>query len=93
MDLSLYTLTTGIIKFMLGGIEQVVIDTNGNITTNGNVSGTFIMGDGSLLTNLPVQTPFNIFDQCRITSYNVCYTKLLRCYGYISPIKRFYTIK
>ncbi len=76
MDLSLYTLTTGIIKFMLGGIEQVVIDTNGNITTNGNVSGTFIMGDGSLLTNLPVQTPFNIFDQWLNTTSDVLFNSI-----------------
>jgi len=76
MDLSLYTLTTGIIKFMLGGIEQVVIDTNGNITTNGNVSGTFIKGDGSLLTNLPAQTTVNIFDQWLNTTSDVLFNSI-----------------
>jgi hypothetical protein len=51
-DLKFYTITTGIIKFMLSGIEQVTIDTNGNITSNGNVSSNYFIGDGSYLTGI-----------------------------------------
>ena len=40
----------------LGAGTNAIISTTGNITTTANISGNFFIGNGSQLTNLPVQT-------------------------------------
>lgn len=43
----------GLISIQRSGIEKVSINSNGNISAVGNISGSYILGNGSQLTGLP----------------------------------------
>ena len=62
----------------------------GTCQTNGYYEGIIYMPctkENGFIPELPTETPDLIFLCYRITSYNVCYTKLLRlfCYSFLSP--------
>ena len=57
------------------GIDQRVIDTY----VDDEISiGDYVMSSGELAATVIIDTVYRLIDGVRITSYNVCYTKLLR---------------